>query len=169
MPESPTEDKTRVGTKAQEGNETVTDVSKAALKADAKKVSTSENTKDHTGTTATGEGLRPAASTGTSDVAPIVKQNQNTDEPAISITPPVYGHAGIKDVSKAKNDWEVAEAKAEARYGLPFLDTKTKEQRKQLVEDEFRRLHNGSLDEDVQTSHVSNEPLEYHGNVHPGK
>ena len=49
--------------------------------------------------------------------------------------------------------WAEAEAKAEARYGLPFLETKTAVQRKQLVEDEYRRLHNGSLDEDKQTHH----------------
>lgn len=154
MAESPTVDKTRTG-KSKQGNDTVTDVPAAELKRDAKRVSAAGK-----GDTVKGKGNRPAATASSSDVAPIVKQNQDTDEPAISVVPPVYGHAGIKDITKAKDDWAEAEAKAEARYGLPFLETKTKEQRKELVEFEYRRLHNGSLDEDAQTHHWGDDRQE---------
>lgn len=155
---SPTLDKTRDDSK-KAGNPTVTDVPKAELEKDAKRESPAGK-RD----TISGKARKPASSQGSDDVAPIVKQNQNTEKPAISVVPPVYGYQGIKDITKAKDDWEVAEAKLESRYGLEFLKTKTKEERKQMVEDEYRRLHNGSLTEDMMTNHHNNEPQEYVGN-----
>lgn len=146
-------DKTR-SDKSKQGNPTVTDVPADLLAKDAKRVSAAGK-----GDTVTGKGNRPASSHGTSDVAPIVKQNQDTDKPAISIVPPVYGHEGIKSLDQ-KDDWKQAEAKAEARYGLDFLNTKTKQQRQDLVDAEYLRLHNGSFDEDRMTNHHSDQVLE---------
>lgn len=158
----PTYDKSQVGKKSQQGNPTVTDVPEAELKADAKRQGPVKN-RD----TVAGKGKKPATSTGSSDVAPIIKQNQDTDSPAISMVPPVYGHPGIKDITKAKTDWEVAEAKMEARYGLAFLEGKTKEQRQELLNAEYMRDHNQTLDpEQLQTRHYDNEPQEYRGTVH---
>jgi hypothetical protein len=157
----PTYDKSQVGKKSQQGNPTVTDVPLDELKRDAKRTGPVAK-RD----TVEGKAKKPATSSGSDDVAPIIKQNQDTDSPAISMVPPVYGHPGIKDITKAKTDWEVAEAKLEARYGLALLDTKTKEQRKELLNAEYMRDHNQTLDpEQLQTRHYDNEPQEYRGNV----
>lgn len=157
----PAYDKSQVGKKGQQGNPTVTDVPLAELKADAKRQGPVGD-RD----TVEGKGKKPATTSGSSDVAPIIKQNQDTDSPAISMVPPVYGHPGIKDITKAKDDWEVAEAKAEARHGLALLHTMNKEQRRDLVKAEYMRDHNQTLDPNqLQTRHYDNEPQEFRGNA----